>query len=537
MGSQPVFDVVYHHSVRAQPGEVETTPATETMTVRLGDLTNTLQYPWFTEMSDSLIILRVSHRYLQIKESPKKYSNPLTEIGPDGIEKAAQGFSFASTSIADQNGNWSSALFDLIRLDPEPTLISEDTKRDENAFVDLNQFCYFCQQLCKTSRAFNTYVHEEDAAMPRQEPSDRLGKFDRQLPNRQILEYFDFWPSSEGMLSSARNGCHLCTIICYRLIERLHCYPEFGCVEYDLESSLSSSLGGLHDNHDSPGCVEVVPSSDPLKLVVCWAWWLPNRHVARTLYMAWPLKGHFNNPYQGSCFLRSQCYVDLGCSVDATSAKGTILFGTQPDPYHPEFPKFGDGKDYLFSHYTGSDSWLKLADGWIHACHREHSCHRSCAEPEMPFRPTRLLDVGDSNGLQIPRLNIKQSNSGRVQYLALSHCWGQNSNNLYSLTEETEEELLQGVQVEKLSRTFQDAVKVCRKLNQRYIWIDSLCIKQDNPDDWIQEAAQMHLVYAKSYCTIAAVCAKGSEEGFLRWRNPRGKPRLPISSFLLRVSN
>lgn len=537
MEVRPVFDIVYHHSVREQPGEAETASASETMTVRLGDLTDVSQSWWFREdTADSLITLRISHRYLKTMWSLEKSSDPLGETGLDSAERLAHEFPLAP--VANQDGSWSNALFDLIRSDYKSSLLSEDTKSDENAFVDLNQFCYFCQQLCKISRTFNTYIDEEDAAMPRQKRASNASQyFDSKLPQRHAREYFDFWSSSEHMLLSARKGCHLCTIICHRLIERLDRYNRFGCVEHDLKLSSSTSLAELHANHNSSRCGEAVPSSGPVELVVCRMRLLPGPCVVHNLYMAWPLKGPSNSSRQGSCFLRSQQCVALEyLDVDAARRKSQILSEIQRGPWMPrESPELGTGIDHLLSHYTGSDSLLNLAGEWLSACHREHSCHQgpSCTEQEIPFRPTRLLDVGDSDGIQNPRLDIKQSTSGRVQYLALSHCWGRNLNNFYKLTKETEEELLQGVRVEKLSRTFQDAVKVCRKLNQRYIWIDSLCIKQDSPEDWIQEAGQMHLVYANSYCTIAAVCARGDEEGFLRSRNPRRESILSISNISL----
>ena len=37
----------------------------------------------------------------------------------------------------------------------------------------------------------------------------------------------------------------------------------------------------------------------------------------------------------------------------------------------------------------------------------------------------------------------------------------------------------------------------------RYLWIDSLCIVQDEPADWEREAANMHNVYANAWFTIA----------------------------------
>jgi hypothetical protein len=64
-----------------------------------------------------------------------------------------------------------------------------------------------------------------------------------------------------------------------------------------------------------------------------------------------------------------------------------------------------------------------------------------------------------------------------------------------------------------LPKTFRDAVAVTRALNIRYIWIDSLCIIQDDLQDWEQEAAKMASIYEGSFLTIAAVDSPNSNGG------------------------
>lgn len=71
----------------------------------------------------------------------------------------------------------------------------------------------------------------------------------------------------------------------------------------------------------------------------------------------------------------------------------------------------------------------------------------------------------------------------------------------------------EGIKLEELPKTFQDAVTVARKVGVRNLWIDSLCICQDNSADWERESANMAAVYAKSYLTIAATNAKSNSVG------------------------
>jgi Heterokaryon incompatibility protein (HET) len=74
------------------------------------------------------------------------------------------------------------------------------------------------------------------------------------------------------------------------------------------------------------------------------------------------------------------------------------------------------------------------------------------------------------------------------------------------------------VPVKLLPQTIKDAFLIARKLDARYIWIDALCIIQDDKEDWDIEARRMGAIYANSYFTIAATAAEHSGEGFLRSR-------------------
>ncbi|OHF04101.1 heterokaryon incompatibility protein [Colletotrichum orchidophilum] len=73
----------------------------------------------------------------------------------------------------------------------------------------------------------------------------------------------------------------------------------------------------------------------------------------------------------------------------------------------------------------------------------------------------------------------------------------------------------------RLPKTFQDAITVTRGLGVDYIWIDTLCIIQNDMDDWENESTKMEEVFSAAYCTISAASAKSSLDGFLSDRPPR----------------
>ncbi|KAG9193796.1 hypothetical protein G6011_03831 [Alternaria panax] len=131
--------------------------------------------------------------------------------------------------------------------------------------------------------------------------------------------------------------------------------------------------------------------------------------------------------------------------------------------------------------------------------------------------PTRVIDVGRSEDSAIRLLEAKDR-IGSTPYIALSHCWGNSPT--FKLTRATVVAFKAGIFCKDLPKTFQDAVHVTRKMAIRYLWIDSLCIIQDDTADWQTEAAHMQDVYSQAICCIAATAAKDSATGLFFDRDP-----------------
>lgn len=100
--------------------------------------------------------------------------------------------------------------------------------------------------------------------------------------------------------------------------------------------------------------------------------------------------------------------------------------------------------------------------------------HPQCQPPSDACLPTRVIDVGGQG--TNPRLYL--SHKERQSYAALSHCWG--SSQLLTTTRATTWTRQNGIDWQSLPKTFQDAIQICHILGIRYIWIDSLCIVQDD---------------------------------------------------------
>lgn len=155
---------------------------------------------------------------------------------------------------------------------------------------------------------------------------------------------------------------------------------------------------------------------------------------------------------------------------------------------------------------------------WLHRCQCKHN---DCSVNLKPFLPSRVIDVQafrDSSDVRLVDMRALKSTCDRDRtpyppYLALSHCWGDPSKQPITTTIATLEAKKRQISAKALSKTFFDAVNIARQLGQRYLWIDSLCIVQDDDKDWEREAALMGEVYSSALCTLSALSSADGTQG------------------------
>ena len=137
--------------------------------------------------------------------------------------------------------------------------------------------------------------------------------------------------------------------------------------------------------------------------------------------------------------------------------------------------------DYIQSLSTWNSCYcsLELVKFWLQTCRRSHG-RCTWNQSQARHRPTRLIDVSKfSTGGVISIINTHVSTMNC--YLALSHCWGQTKTVM--LTSQNERALYKGIQFAELPEAYKDAILITERLGYNYLWIDSLCIFQDSPDD------------------------------------------------------
>ena len=203
--------------------------------------------------------------------------------------------------------------------------------------------------------------------------------------------------------------------------------------------------------------------------------------------------------------------------VSNASASLLTLAGTSP-PIPDQPPQ---GQPILAE--LDLEKLAALAKQWVTACRTTHKlCTSTVSDASQPF-PTRLLDVdaGDPSVIILRRWSL----GAQGRYVALSHCWGLSQPS--KTTKSTLSSHCQGMTVTALPKTFSDAVRVVRSLGMRYLWIDSLCIVQDDQDDWRREAAMMSDIYANAYLTMYAAHSTSCDSGFLEGRAPDPIVKMP----------
>ncbi|KAF2121226.1 heterokaryon incompatibility protein-domain-containing protein, partial [Lophiotrema nucula] len=158
--------------------------------------------------------------------------------------------------------------------------------------------------------------------------------------------------------------------------------------------------------------------------------------------------------------------------------------------------------------YTGSEAAILQARKWLFTCLQLHSSLCSTMAEVNPRLPTRLLEIDRQSESPVKLCESKYYDN---KYACLSHCWG--GHQPLKTTSLNRARHREGILWEHLPKTFQDAIGVVRDLGYSYIWVDSLCIIQDDEDDWNREAARMADIYRNSVVTISAAAGAGPYAG------------------------
>jgi hypothetical protein len=169
---------------------------------------------------------------------------------------------------------------------------------------------------------------------------------------------------------------------------------------------------------------------------------------------------------------------------------------------------------------------MRLVRNWISICDYQHgkSCRRAFYNTKIArHRPNLLIDTWRKCLWKV---------TSDESYVAFSYVWG-NTPNL--MTTQANVEIFQqpgSLGREEIAclipKSIRDAISLTELLHERYLWIDSLCIVQDDEKNSHSELTKMASIYANAALTIVAANGEDANHGLRGIRGvsfPRNHPQ------------
>ncbi|KAM0519585.1 hypothetical protein ACHAPE_003764 [Trichoderma viride] len=143
---------------------------------------------------------------------------------------------------------------------------------------------------------------------------------------------------------------------------------------------------------------------------------------------------------------------------------------------------------------------VSIIKDWMRVCEEGHSHCKLLAPLPSGESKFRLIDV------QEQRI-VDSTHSER--YIALSYVWGLATPAVLTKDTLSRYSLKGGLQAIQLPQTIADCMQLVQSLGERYLWVDSLCIIQDDDDDKLEQLRTMDTVYRSA--TLVVVAAAGND--------------------------
>lgn len=173
---------------------------------------------------------------------------------------------------------------------------------------------------------------------------------------------------------------------------------------------------------------------------------------------------------------------------------------------------------------------------WLHKCDSNHTnCVRPAViGPDVPdtnviaqVKPPSGADFFEEHTSNFRVLDLEARCIKRValhaRYVTLSYVWGQipmfqlQRGNIKALETPGGLDLV----LSGLPRTVQDAVDLVKSIGERYLWIDALCLIQDDMQDVNLGIELMNSIYSGSYFTLVAATGADSNAGLPGFQGTR----------------
>ncbi|KAF8835566.1 HET-domain-containing protein [Paxillus ammoniavirescens] len=157
----------------------------------------------------------------------------------------------------------------------------------------------------------------------------------------------------------------------------------------------------------------------------------------------------------------------------------------------------GEGSRALPVKRTTAD--YGMIKGWLSRCDDLHhiTCRLAWSDG---LRGIKLINVETHQVVIYP--------SSSCNYITLSYVWGGVKQCSYKLRD-----ILPAA---SLPATIEDVMVVMRNLGKWYLWVDSLCIKQDNEEEKLVQISIMSAIYNGAWATLICISGQSAHSGIPR---------------------
>ncbi|KAI8653705.1 HET domain-containing protein [Fusarium sp. Ph1] len=128
-----------------------------------------------------------------------------------------------------------------------------------------------------------------------------------------------------------------------------------------------------------------------------------------------------------------------------------------------------------------------------------------------------MMDQIPENNPKPGQIVLLGSRADEYQYVALSYIWGTKKmlmTERSNLTElQKEQALSTGPLAQQVARTIRDSIELVKLLGERYLWVDALCIVQDDGASKHHQITNMSSIYAAAKLTIISAQAADAWHG------------------------
>ncbi|KAI0107468.1 heterokaryon incompatibility protein-domain-containing protein [Nemania sp. FL0031] len=293
-------------------------------------------------------------------------------------------------------------------------------------------------------------------------------------------DIFLFNATLEDVLTGLINGCELCLWL--------------------------DSLWGGEPSSDQERYGILKASENTARIVVCaetYSMSLVDRYpVDEIMFFGLWEENAPSRPHWGKCLVFGKCSIDIFTTQDEDASH---FIRNRPINCSP-----------------GSTKSLGLVRQWLQQC---QTSHVRCREFSQDYMPLRVLRI--SSGCSSCDFHVALDTTTKAEpFAALSYCWG--GDQVYKTTKARIQSTDASLQWCKISKSLQDAIKVTAALGLQCLWVDSMCIIQDDEDDKAVQIADMARIYSQATVTIIASRASRAVDGFLGEINLRSQTSLAV---------